>query len=74
MSVGIIGSGTLGLNLARAMAKNGLSAIIGNRRGPDSLKDLVQELGETITAALSRKPCKRTSSSWQFPGLHSRMC
>ncbi len=50
MNIGIIGSGGLGSNVARALANKGLSATISNRRGPDSLAALVAELGPTITA------------------------
>ncbi|WOB51266.1 NADPH-dependent F420 reductase [Xanthomonas hydrangeae] len=50
MSIGIIGSGALGSNIARALAKHGISATISNSRGPDSLAALVQELGPSITA------------------------
>jgi hypothetical protein len=50
MNIGIIGSGGLGSNVARALANKGLSATISNRRGPDSLTALVAELGPTIKA------------------------
>lgn len=50
MNIGIIGSGGLGANVARALARKGLSATIANRRGPDSLAALVAELGPTIQA------------------------
>ena len=50
MSIGIIGSGALGSNLARALAKKGISATISNSRGPESLASLVQELGPSIKA------------------------
>lgn len=50
MTIGIIGSGALGSNVARALAKIGQSAIISNKRGPASLSALVEELGDTITA------------------------
>ncbi len=50
MSIGIIGSGALGSNLARAFAKNGIGATISNSRGPDSLASLVQTLGPLIKA------------------------
>lgn len=50
MSIGIIGSGALGSNLARIFAKNGISATISNSRGPESLAPLVQELGPSIKA------------------------
>ena len=50
MSIGILGAGALGSNVARALAKKGISAIIANRSGPESLSALVKELGPTITA------------------------
>jgi len=50
MSIGIIGSGALGSNVARALAKKGLSAMISNSRGPASLVPLIAELGGSIQA------------------------
>lgn len=50
MSIGIIGAGALGSNLARILAKNGISATISNSRGPASLAALVEELGPSIKA------------------------
>ncbi|MEN1833761.1 NADPH-dependent F420 reductase [Pseudomonas lijiangensis] len=50
MSIGIIGSGALGSNIARALAKKGISATISNSRGPSSLTALVAELGPSIKA------------------------
>jgi predicted dinucleotide-binding enzyme len=50
MTIGIIGSGAIGTAFARTLARAGLEAIISNSRGPDSLKDLVRELGPSIKA------------------------
>lgn len=50
MTIGIIGSGALGSNFARILAKNGVAATISNSRGPDSLAALVKELGPSIKA------------------------
>jgi 8-hydroxy-5-deazaflavin:NADPH oxidoreductase len=50
MSIGIIGAGALGSNLARLLAKSGISTTIANRRGPQSLKGLVDELGPSLKA------------------------
>lgn len=50
MSIGIIGSGALGSNLARIFAKAGIAATISNSRGPASLSALVEELGPSIKA------------------------
>ena len=50
MKIGIIGSGGLGSNIARALANKGISATIANKAGPASLSALVAELGSSITA------------------------
>lgn len=49
-SIGIIGGGNIGQAFARALARNGIAATLSNSRGPDSLADLVHEIGPTITA------------------------
>ena len=49
-SIGIIGSGNIGSAFARALARNGIEATIANSRGPDSLAELVRELGPSIKA------------------------
>jgi len=58
MSIGIIGAGALGSNLARVLVKSGQSAIISNSRGPASLANLVQELGPTIKAGSTEEAAK----------------
>ncbi|THK34516.1 NADP oxidoreductase [Ensifer sp. MPMI2T] len=50
MSIGIIGSGNIGSAFARALARAGVSAVISNSRGPESLKELADELSPYITA------------------------
>src|SRR6476646_5020523 len=50
MTLGIIGSGAIGTAFARTLARSGIEAIISNSRGPDSLKELVRELGPSIRA------------------------
>src|SRR5712671_4760104 len=56
--LGIIGAGALGSNLARAFAKAGISAVISNSRGPESLAKLVEELGPTIRAGTTLEAAK----------------
>jgi len=58
MSIGIIGAGALGSNLARAFAKAGIPAIISNSRGRESLLGLVEELGATIKAGTTQEAAK----------------
>jgi predicted dinucleotide-binding enzyme len=50
MIIGIIGSGAIGTAFARTLARSGIEATISNSRGPDSLRELVRELGPTIKA------------------------
>src|SRR5258705_2739314 len=51
MTIGIIGSGAIGTAFARTLARAGIAATISNSRGPESLNELVQELGPSIKAA-----------------------
>ena len=55
MSIGIIGAGALGSNVARLLAKSGVSATIANSRGPESLAGLVGELGPSIKAGTAEE-------------------
>jgi len=50
MTIGIIGSGAIGTAFARTLARAGIAATISNSRGPDSLKELVRDLGPSIKA------------------------
>ncbi len=50
MTIGIIGAGALGSSVARALAKVGIEATIANSRGPESLADLVKDIGPSIKA------------------------
>ena len=50
MRIGIIGSGKIGGTLARLFARAGNEVAIANSRGPDSLRELVEELGERAHA------------------------
>src|SRR3984957_16073227 len=50
MSICIIGAGALGSNVARLLAKSGVSATIANSRGPDSLAGLVGGVGPSLKA------------------------
>jgi 8-hydroxy-5-deazaflavin:NADPH oxidoreductase len=49
-SIGIIGSGAIGTAFARTLTRPGIAATISNSRGPESLKELVRELGPLIKA------------------------
>jgi predicted dinucleotide-binding enzyme len=45
-TIGIIGAGAIGSAVARILAAKGISVVIANSRGPQSLAELVQSLGE----------------------------
>jgi predicted dinucleotide-binding enzyme len=50
MKIGIIGAGHIGANAAKLFAAAGHEVAISNSRGPETLKDLVGELGENVRA------------------------
>ena len=50
MTIGIIGAGAIGSNVARLLAKSRIEATIANSRGPASLAPLLAELGPLIRA------------------------
>jgi predicted dinucleotide-binding enzyme len=50
MTIGIIGSGAIGTAFARTLSRAGIEATISNSRSPESLKELVRELGPSIKA------------------------
>jgi predicted dinucleotide-binding enzyme len=50
-TIGIIGSGHVGSNLARAAIAHGYDVVLSNSQGPDSLTGLVKELGPQARAA-----------------------
>ncbi|MBM3717099.1 MAG: NADP oxidoreductase [Actinobacteria bacterium] len=53
-TVGIIGAGNIGLALARGFVDHGYDIVIANSRGPETLADLVGELGEHARAATAQ--------------------
>lgn len=50
-TLGLIGSGMIGGTLARLAITAGLEVVLSNSRGPESLADLVTELGDRARAA-----------------------
>ncbi|GAB2462256.1 putative dinucleotide-binding enzyme [Conyzicola lurida] len=50
-TIGIIGAGHIGSQIARGAVKAGYDVVISNSRGPETLADLVTELGPTARAA-----------------------
>ena len=54
-TIGIIGAGEVGGQLARAAIKCGYEVVIANSRGPESLRALVTELGSKARAETAEK-------------------
>ncbi|MCK3770960.1 NAD(P)-binding domain-containing protein [Microbacterium aerolatum] len=52
-TLGIIGAGHIGSQVARAAVAHGYDVVISNSRGPETLSDLVAELGPRARAATS---------------------
>jgi predicted dinucleotide-binding enzyme len=50
MKIGIIGAGNIGGALAELFTKAGHEVVISNSRGPQTLEDLADELGDNATA------------------------
>jgi 8-hydroxy-5-deazaflavin:NADPH oxidoreductase len=55
MKIGIIGAGAIGKAFARHAARAGYNVVISNSRGPESLSDLVKEIGHGIEAVTVRE-------------------
>jgi len=50
-TIGILGSGHVGSNLAKAAIAHGYEVVLSNSQGPDTLADLVKDLGPGASAA-----------------------
>lgn len=50
-TIGLIGSGNIGGTLARALTRAGHDVVLSNSRGPETLQDLVTEIGPRARAA-----------------------
>ena len=49
-TIGLIGAGHIGGQLARLAVQHGYDVVVSNSRGPETLKDLVRELGPRARA------------------------
>jgi predicted dinucleotide-binding enzyme len=52
-TIGLIGAGNIGSQLARLAVAHGYDVVISNSRGPETLSDLVKELGPKARAAVA---------------------
>ncbi len=58
MKIGIIGAGNIGGNAAKLFAKAGHEIAIANSRGPETLTDLVSEIGNGAKAVTAEDAAK----------------
>ncbi|MCH4171550.1 MAG: NADPH-dependent F420 reductase [Lactobacillus sp.] len=54
MKIGFIGAGNVGRNLARLLTTHGYDVIMSNSKDPETLKQIVTELGPHATAAWAK--------------------
>ncbi|MBM9469275.1 NADPH-dependent F420 reductase [Nakamurella leprariae] len=54
-TIGLIGSGNIGTAIARQAIANGHQVVLSNSRGPETLTDLVAELGDPARAATAQE-------------------
>jgi NADP oxidoreductase coenzyme F420-dependent len=57
-TIGLIGAGHIGGQVARLAIKNGYDVVISNSRGPETLSALVKELGPRARAATSHEAAR----------------
>lgn len=53
--LGLIGSGSIGATVARLAVDGGVDVVVSNSRGPETLADLVADLGPRARAATARQ-------------------
>ena len=54
-TIGFIGAGNIGGQVARLAVKSGYDVVLSNSRGPETLGSLVQELGSKAKAATAKE-------------------
>jgi 8-hydroxy-5-deazaflavin:NADPH oxidoreductase len=57
-TIGLIGAGQIGSQVARLAVRNGYDVVVSNSRGPETLKELVAELGPRARAATALEAAK----------------
>ena len=70
MRFGTIGGGAVALGFAREALRAGHQVVLSNRRGPDSLADLVAELGNGASAATAAEAASLDYVLFAVPWPH----
>jgi predicted dinucleotide-binding enzyme len=58
-TIGLIGAGNIGQAVARLTLDHGYDVVLSNSRGPETLTDVVQGLGDRATAGTSEEAASR---------------
>jgi len=61
-TIGLIGAGHIGRQIARLAIANGYNVVISNSRGPETLSELVAELGPNARAATAAEAARSGDS------------
>ncbi len=63
-TLGIIGSGNVGSAIARLAVAANIRVVVSNSRGPETLTDLVQELGPLASAGTVEDAAAAPQTPW----------
>jgi len=69
-TLGIIGAGNIGSSVARAAVAAGYTVVIANSRGPETLADLIAELGPNASAATAEEAAAKADFALVAVPLH----
>ena len=58
-TIGLIGAGNIGAQLARLGVQHGYRVVVSNSRGPETLTGLVQELGDGASAGTAQEAAEQ---------------
>jgi len=70
-TIGFIGSGLIGSAVARQAIEAGYDVVMSNSRGPETLADLVADLGEHASAATKEEAAERADLAVLTVPLHA---
>ena len=71
-TIAMIGAGNIGTNVARAAVNAGYSVVLANSRGPESLADVVAQLGPRARAATAHEAAEAGDLVLIAVPLHAR--
>ena len=63
-TIGFIGSGHIGSTVAKLAVDHGYDVVMSNSRGPETLAEVVAELGPKARAATAPRRRRRATSWW----------